>query len=73
MSKRGNGIFVNVSDDNIEKALRKFKRKLKNSNLMLEIFENETYKKPSAIKREKKQKAIIRNKYKVLEQKRIDS
>lgn len=73
MSK-GNGISVELKEnDSIDKALKKFKRKLKNSNLMLEVFQRESYKKPSAIKRERKLKAIARNKYKVLEQKRIDS
>lgn len=73
MSK-GNGISVELRDnENIDKALKKFKRKLKKANLMLEIFDREAYKKPSDVKREQKKKAVSRNKYKVIEQKRLDS
>ncbi len=69
MRNKGVGISVEVHDGNIDKALKKFKKKIKNSNLMLEIFDREAYTKPSVIKREKKRKAMIRNKYKVQEYK----
>lgn len=67
MPKQGVGIRVDVRDNNVDKALKKFKRKIKKSNLMLEIFKNEFYVKPSAKKREKKLKATARNKYKLEE------
>ena len=39
---------------------------------MLELRERSFYVKPSALKREKKNKAILRNKYKVLKEKEQD-
>ena len=50
----------------VEKAISVFKKKVKQSGLMLELRERSFYVKPSALKREKKNKAILRNKYKVL-------
>ena len=41
----GNTVFV--KDDNIEKALRKFKKKVQDSGLLLELRERETYEKPT--------------------------
>ena len=54
-------IKVVVKNNNYEKALSIFKRKVKDSNLMFELREREYYKKPSAIKKEKKirQKLVI--------------
>jgi|TARA_A100001037_G_scaffold292163_1_gene307102 small subunit ribosomal protein S21 len=57
----------------IEKALAIFKKKVKQSGMMLELRERSYYEKPSAIKREKKNKAILRNKYKVLKEKEKDN
>ena len=57
----------------IEKAISVFKKKVKQSGMMLELRERSYYVKPSAIKREKKNKAILRNKYKVLKEKELDS
>ena len=62
-------IGVKVFDGNIELALKKFKRKIKKSNIMIEFYEKSYYKKPSVKKKEKRQKAIARNKYKVIEEK----
>ena len=56
----------------IEKAISIFKKKVKQSGMMLELRERSYYVKPSAIKREKKNKAILRNKYKVLREKEQD-
>ncbi len=53
----------------VEKAISVFKKKVKQSGLMLELRERSFYVKPSALKREKKNKAILRNKYKVLKEK----
>ena len=53
----------------IEKALSIFKRKVKQSGLMLELRERSFYTKKSDLLREKKKKAILRNKYKVLKEK----
>ena len=46
-------IKVVVKNNNYEKALSIFKRKVKDSNLMFELREREFYKKPSDIKKEK--------------------
>ena len=56
----------------VEKAISVFKKKVKQSGLMLELRERSFYVKPSALKREKKNKAILRNKYKVLKEKEQD-
>ena len=53
------GLSVKVYDNNIEEALRRFKRKVKDSNLMVDIKEKQYYQKPSDIRREKKSKAIL--------------
>ena len=55
-------IYVKVRNNNVEKALGVLKKKVKESKLMLELREREFYKKPSAIRKEKKSKARLRNK-----------
>ena len=55
-------IYVKVHKGQIEKALSILKKKVKESKLMLELREREFYKKPSAIRKEKKSKARLRNK-----------
>tara|TARA_Y100000996_G_scaffold361529_1_gene304448 strand:+ start:134 stop:310 length:177 start_codon:yes stop_codon:yes gene_type:complete len=55
-------IFVKVHKNNVEKALSKFKKKVKESKLMLELREREYYKKPSLLKKELKAKARLRKK-----------
>jgi small subunit ribosomal protein S21 len=56
-------IKVVVKNNNIEFALKRFKRQVKDSGLLLELREREFYKKPSDIKRVKKTKAKLRIKY----------
>ena len=58
-----NGLAVRVYNNNIELALKKLKKKVKNSGLMLELKKREFYVKPSKIKREKKNLAILRQRY----------
>ena len=41
------GKSVIVNDGNVEKALRKFKKKISNSGLLFELKERETYVKPT--------------------------
>jgi|TARA_B100001094_G_C18144977_1_gene780144 ribosomal protein S21 len=53
----------------IEKAISIFKKKVKQSGMMLELRERSFYRKKSDLLREKKKKAILRNKYKVLKEK----
>ena len=66
-------IKVVVKNNNIEKALSIFKRKVKDSNLMFELREREFYKKPSAIKKEIKNKAKARNHWKKIKAMEEDS
>ena len=63
------GLQVKVFNNNVEGALKVFKRKVKDSNLMLELSKKAYYDKPSKKRREKKNMAILRNKYKVLKEK----
>lgn len=46
-----NGRKVVVKDDNVEKALRKFKKKVSESGLLMELQQRETYTKPSVQKK----------------------
>ena len=63
------GLQVKVYHNNVEGALKVFKRKVKDSNIMQELKEKAYYTKPSKKRREKKNLAILRNKYKVLKEK----
>ena len=58
-----NGLRVDVKNNNIEFALKKFKRIVKDSELMLELRERTFYQKPSMVKREKKNLQRSRHKY----------
>ena len=62
------GLAVKVYNNNVDGALRIFKRKVKDSNLFLDLKKKAYYEKPSKIKREKKNLAILRNKYKNLKE-----
>ena len=55
------GRSVQVKDGNVEKALRKFKKKIADSGLLIELRERETYEKPTT--RRKRQKAIAKNRW----------
>ena len=57
------GLRIDVRNNNVEWALKKMKRMVKNSGMMLELKKRSYYKKPSAEKREKKNMAKLRNKY----------
>jgi small subunit ribosomal protein S21 len=48
--KRG----VRVTDGNVEKALRKFKKKIQESGLLEELRARETYEKPTTERKRKK-------------------
>jgi small subunit ribosomal protein S21 len=55
------GNAVIVKDGNVEKALRKFKKKVADSGLLLELRERETYEKPTTAR--KKKKAVAKNRH----------
>ena len=61
--KKTEGLQVEVWNNNVELALKKLKRKVKDSNLFLDLKKKSYYRKPSEIKREKKNLARLRNKY----------
>ena len=61
---RLSGLGVKVYNNNVEKALRKFKRIVKDSELMLQLRNKSFYKKPSELKRERKNLARSRQRYK---------
>jgi small subunit ribosomal protein S21 len=56
------GNLVVVQHDNVEKALRKFKKKVAESGLLQNLRERETYEKPTT--RRKKAKAAARRRWK---------
>jgi small subunit ribosomal protein S21 len=52
---------VVVRDGNVEKALRKFKKKIQESGLLNELRERETYEKPTTER--KRKKSVARNRW----------
>ena len=61
--KEKRGLRVDVKHNNVEWALKKLKRMVKNSGQMLELKKRSFYKKPSAEKREKKNMQDLRYAY----------
>ena len=57
------GLRVDVRNNNVEWALKKLKRMVKNSGQILELKKRSYYKKPSEEKREKKNMQKLRYKY----------
>ena len=57
------GLRVDVKHNNVEWALKKLKRMVKDSGQILELKKRSYYKKKSEEKREKKNMAKLRNKY----------
>jgi small subunit ribosomal protein S21 len=52
---------VLVNDGNVERALRKFKKKIQEQGLLLELKERETYEKPTT--RRKRKKSAAKNRW----------
>ena len=48
---------VLVKDGNVERALRKFKKKIQEQGLLVELKERETYEKPTTLRKRKKASA----------------
>lgn len=67
------GLSVTVFNNNVEEALKRLKRKVKNSDLMQDLRKREHFIKPSIIKREKINLAKLRYHYKVLKEKEQDN
>ena len=57
------GLRIDVKNNNVEFALKKFKRMVKDSGLMYDLKKNEYYTKPSVKQRERRNLAKLRNKY----------
>ena len=62
------GLRIDVYNSNVEGALKKFKRKVKDSELMLELKKRSFYTKPSQLKREKRNLAKLRQRYKTIKE-----
>ena len=60
---KAQGLSVTVFNNNVDGALRILKKKVKNANLMLDLKKKTYYRKPSEIKREKRNLAKLRSKY----------
>ncbi len=60
MSAKLYGRSVIVPDGNVEKALRKFKKKIQESGLLLELRDRAEYTKPNVIRKQKKKQAVRR-------------
>ena len=58
------GLRIDVKNNNVDFALRKFKKMVKDSGMMLELKKKSYYEKPSETKRHKRNLAKLRNKYK---------
>ena len=54
---------IPVIKGNINKALKIFKRKFKQTGILKEVRENKNYIKPSTKRRKQKEKAILKRKY----------
>jgi len=66
MSLNGKKVFV--KDGNVEKALRKFKKKVQESGLLIELKDRETYTKPSVKRKLAKELAKRRWKKQIAQQ-----
>jgi small subunit ribosomal protein S21 len=63
------GRSVLVKDGNVEKALRKFKKKIAESGLLIELRARETYEKPTTARKRRKSAAKNRWRKQVASQK----
>ena len=61
--KEQKGLRVDVKHNNVEWALKKLKRMVKDSGQILELKKRDYYQKPSAVKREKKSAQAARYRY----------
>ena len=67
--KQMTGLSVPVYHNNVEMALKKLKRKIKDSNLFIDLKRKSYFEKPSRIKREKRNLAKARTRYQTLKEK----
>ena len=57
-------LIIPVQKDNINKALKIFKRKFKQTGKLKEVRERKSYTKPTTKRKLTKEKAILKQKYK---------
>lgn len=62
------GNLVFVTNDNVEKALRKFKKKVQESGVLQTLREKETYEKPTTRRKKSKNAAVRRWKKKLADE-----
>ena len=67
--KQLQGLQVEVYNNEVEKAMRILKRKVKDSNLFIDLRKKDYFEKPSRVKREKRNLAKLRNQYQVQKEK----
>ena len=68
--EKSRGLYVEVRNNNIEGALKKFKRKVKESGLMVELRDRQYYEKPSEKRRRITNLAKSRQRYKTIKEKK---
>ena len=56
-------LIVKVQKGNLNRALKQFKRKFKQTGILKEVRERKNYTKPSIKRRKQKEKAILKRKY----------
>ena len=61
--KEKKGLRIDVRNNNVEWALKKLKRMVKESGQILELKKRDYYEKPSAVRREKKNMQALRHRY----------
>ena len=67
-SREMRGLMVDVYNNNVELALKKFKKKVKESGLMLELKKKAYFKKKSEVRRERKALGRIRQQRRQMEE-----
>jgi small subunit ribosomal protein S21 len=70
-SSQNTGTYVLVKNNNIEQAIKVFKKKVKNADIMMELKKRQHYVKKSDQKREKKALANKRRQYKEIKEKNL--
>ena len=63
------GLRIDVRGNNVEWALKKLKRMVKDSGMILELKKRSYYEKPSAVNREKKSAQAARFRYQAKKEK----
>ena len=57
-------LIIPIINGNINRALKQFKRKFKQTGILKEVRERKNHTKPTTKRRKQKEKAILKQKYK---------